>query len=91
MTTRRSSAAAGVDYEALAAWFARHDPPSVDWPRCADAIPVGWIARRIHRPTVVVYRWRDAGLVPAVEADRAAIELGVHPLHIWLDFHRDVA
>jgi len=88
---RRHGTEPGVDYAALATWIQHHDPPPDDWPTCTDTTPVGWIARRLHRPPALIYRWRDAGRIPIGDADRAAIELGVHPIGIWTNFHRAAA
>lgn len=48
------------------------------------------IARRVGVDRQSVYRWRKQGL-PLYSADRAAINLGVHPVLIWPDFHQEEA
>jgi hypothetical protein len=47
------------------------------------------LAQRLGHGRTVILRWRRDGTVPIYTADRIAIELGVHPVIIWQDFHHD--
>ena len=77
-----------LDYESLETFLLGVDADMRRWANTERRVAAGAVAHAIGISTQTVYRWTRDG-VPLFNADRAAIRLGVHPVLIWPDFHKE--